>query len=267
MSLITLATDNFTRANANPLSGNWTVMFSGSQGGNSWGTLQIVSNAAEPSVINVNGVEWYNGVTFPPDQWAQVTVVSAITTSNNFCGPATRISMTGTAATFYQFAAQASVGNNTWFLQKVIAGVATTLQTASLPGVTAGDVLLMIARGSSITCYRNGVLVLSANDSSITSGAAGIYSFDSTSTSATTMSPWSGGSVTYDGLGVDDSGGQALPSVESVGVVWEPLNNGNSLPAPIEGGLRGPQNSGVLYQTGGGGVTTGFGQIFPTGRS
>jgi len=73
------------------------------------------------------------------------------------------------------------------------------------------------------------------------------------------------------GYGQEDSGGQALPSIKAQTIVWATANTGvvggtfSSIDTPVS--LRGPANLGILYQTGGGGTTPGFGQIFPTGRS
>jgi hypothetical protein len=75
--------------------------------------------------------------------------------------------------------------------------------------------------------------------------------------------------ATFTGYGQDDSGGQAQPSIQAQTIVWSNAGGAgisfNAVDVPI--GLRGPQNVGILYQTGGGGTTPGFGQIFPTGRS
>jgi hypothetical protein len=70
----------------------------------------------------------------------------------------------------------------------------------------------------------------------------------------------------FTGLGQEDTGGQALPSIKAQTIVWATAGGafGN---VDLATGTRGPNNPGILYQTGGGGVTTGFGQIFPTGRS
>jgi hypothetical protein len=68
----------------------------------------------------------------------------------------------------------------------------------------------------------------------------------------------------YIGYGVYDCGGIALPAQEATSTIF--ANQFNFLPAPVTGGSRGPTNSGVAYQGAGGGATSGFGQIYPTGR-
>jgi hypothetical protein len=70
----------------------------------------------------------------------------------------------------------------------------------------------------------------------------------------------------FTGYGQEDSGGQALPSIKAQTIVWAIAGGAfGGVDVPIS--LRGPSNTGILYQTGGGGTTPGFGQIFPTGRS
>lgn len=71
--------------------------------------------------------------------------------------------------------------------------------------------------------------------------------------------------MAFMGYGQLDSGGQALPSLEPVTIVWASANSAISN-VDVPTALR-PTGTGILYQTGGGGVTPGFGQIFPTGRS
>jgi len=69
----------------------------------------------------------------------------------------------------------------------------------------------------------------------------------------------------FTGPGQNDSGGQALPSIEPVGIVWSLA----ATPAAVFSYFtpRGPTNSGTLYQASGSVFTGGYGQIFPTGRS
>jgi hypothetical protein len=78
------------------------------------------------------------------------------------------------------------------------------------------------------------------------------------------------------GIGQNDSGGQAVPSIQSASIVWENAatptgaflaNTSILLGSQLPNALKGPTNAGMLYTGGGGGTTPGFGQIFPTGRS
>ena len=71
---------------------------------------------------------------------------------------------------------------------------------------------------------------------------------------------------TYDGYGGNDVGGQALPSIAPQSIVLAPAVSGFSN-TDLPFASRGPTNNGLIYTGGSGGQTTGFGQIFPTGRS
>ena len=69
--------------------------------------------------------------------------------------------------------------------------------------------------------------------------------------------------MAFTGIGQNDYGGQANPGVQLATLVWATT----TVPTAVPTALRGPIMSGVIYQTGGGGATSGYGQIFPTGRS
>jgi len=65
--------------------------------------------------------------------------------------------------------------SNQFQIQKVIAGVATTLGTGTST-TAAGDVLKIVCSGTTIQGYRNGVLDISVTDGSITTGTrTGIF--------------------------------------------------------------------------------------------
>src|SRR6202008_3356062 len=72
----TLASDNFTRANENPLSqgGNWSAV-----GGAFDDPLQVVSNACEGTSTDPSNIPamQYSGLAWPNDCWMQGTIASA----------------------------------------------------------------------------------------------------------------------------------------------------------------------------------------------
>jgi len=150
--------------------------------------------------------------------------------------------------------------------------VATANTTDLLIGFTANQTAdsVSFTPTSSFTVRNNQDGNLQLAD--LNTVAAGNFSFTGTDGSSVT---WGAGvaafkqgssSNLYEGYGTNDSGGIALPAQEPSSTVFN-TNPLSFLPAPVAGGPRGPVNSGVLYQGGGGGATTGFGQIFPTGRS
>ena len=66
-NLNTLASDNFQRADANPIGGNWTQIHSAA----GYTTSQIASNLVEPSAAGSWADSYDNAVAFPNDQWSQ----------------------------------------------------------------------------------------------------------------------------------------------------------------------------------------------------
>jgi hypothetical protein len=75
----------------------------------------------------------------------------------------------------------------------------------------------------------------------------------------------SSGGFTYEGYGINDCGGVALPAQEPSSTSF--ATQTNAINQLTSSGGRGPTNTGVFYQSGGGGTTPGTGQIFPSGRS
>lgn len=159
-----LFSDDFNRANQNPIAGNWST-----QGGGFAG-LEISSNKAD-GTTGGNCASYVNAVTPDADCYAQCAIsdsgipggggpcVRMATAANSmyglqlFAGP--------TAALFYMAA-----GSYNSLALQVIA-------------YTPGDVFKVEANGTAIKGYQNGVEILSATDANLTSGRAGLYAFGS----------------------------------------------------------------------------------------
>lgn len=190
LNLNVLASDNFQRANASPIGGNWSPEVAGK-------TAKIVSDVVTNVTVSTQGDSYWNALTWNADQWSQVTVSSF--TASGFIGPSVRMSTSG-ADTSYKFVGAVTgsgvgtLGN--WLLAKRVAGTQTTLFTAPLT-VSAGDVLLLVVIGTNLYVYYNGTMVCTVSDSSISSGAPG-FNVDATSASPSlqanaSISAWSGG--------------------------------------------------------------------------
>lgn len=186
MSRTTLATDNFNRANINPLDGNWTQLASG--GG--FGPAQLVSNAVEGATAGVNADSWYNGISWPNNQWTQVTVT---TLSNSFIGISLRQSTSG-AQTAYRFVfGQGSTGGSVpYIIQLANAGSFTTLRSGSAT-LNNTDVISAEAIGTTLNFYVNASLIDSVTDTTITSGAGGFMIAPITSAANAVLDDFSGG--------------------------------------------------------------------------
>ena len=171
-----LATDAFNRANENPIAGNWSSVVA---------NLQLLNNAAQAASPNtgVNGVAFYNALTWPADQWSEVTI-SRLSSTAGDNGPAVRIA---SGAPTYYYAAVFAGGsleiyrsiNHSW-TRLLVAGTAAV-----------GDRVRLEAQGTTLRVYRNGVLLGSVQDTQIATGSAGMGQ-DGTSGA---MDDWAGGGL------------------------------------------------------------------------
>lgn len=161
--MTTLFTDNFTRANGTLL-GNWTTV----PGTTSWA---ISSDVAEGNVQASDADAYVNSVSWPNDQWAQVTVGAIGNVDQAGVGPVVRSSTTGLTG----YIAIAN-GSGHLYLSKAVLGTFTSLGSSPYSAsVTTGDVLYMSVVGTTIIVQKNGTTVATVTDSSIASGSAGMY--------------------------------------------------------------------------------------------
>jgi hypothetical protein len=130
---------------------------------------------------------------------------------------------------------------------------AITSRTSANNGGPVGNSAFSFAEQPNPQYYTTGSTTFGGGTNIIMQSAV----FKTNTSASNALSP-------YMGYGVFDCGGVALPAMEPSSTIF--ANQFNFLPAPVTGGSRGPTNSGVAYQGAGGGTTSGFGQIFPTGR-
>jgi hypothetical protein len=171
-----LASDDFNRANANPIGGSWTTA-------PNHNALQLLSNTCQPSSLAVDCGAYYSGITWPADQYAQVKVT--VNSTGTGVGPGLFCRQdTGGANTCYRLVASHAAANNIE-LGKFIAGAFTGIWTRT-QAFTDGDTLRLEVQGTTLRAYLNGVQIgADTTDSSIASGATGIAY--SSLTSATTL--------------------------------------------------------------------------------
>jgi hypothetical protein len=172
----TLASDNFNRADGG-LGANWTTV-------TGFDAPTIVSGSVQdPSAQGTDAEAFYNAVSFPADQWAQVNALKAITATSRVTGVLLRQD-TGGAPTCYRVVARGPLGTTaTVEISKLVAGTFTSLASTTTT-VNQGDTLYGEVQGSTIVAKVNGTQVLSATDTDIASGAAGIVVFVDTGTPA-----------------------------------------------------------------------------------
>lgn len=191
LELVPLGTDDFHRADANPIGSPWS-RFSTSGG---FSAAQIVSDVLEGTALGVNTDSFYNAISWPDDQWSEVVLGNVDTSGVMYAGIILRASESGALTSYRLFAKISSGRVADLTIQKALAG--SFSQLADVAGlVSPGDVLTGSAIGDSISLYQNGNLLLTVQDSDIPSGGAGLLvNPDSASLSSVTLTSWRGGGV------------------------------------------------------------------------
>jgi hypothetical protein len=191
LNLSQVASDNFQRANQNPLSGNWTRI---STSGN-FTTAELTSDLVYPTTTNTVRASYYwNPASWNADQWSSVTLASLAVNASTF-GGAVRESTSG-AATEYVGGIYGTASGD-YRIQSIISGTVTALVTSTAAGVSpaSGDIITCTIVGSQISVYYNGFLIGTVSDSNIASGASGFTLYSASSVTDSEMSGWAGGSI------------------------------------------------------------------------
>ena len=193
--MVPLASDNFQRANENPLSGGgvWTsAVLNG---------MQIVSDLAETTVASATNGSAYTGITWPNDQYSEVTCAPGFVAAgaNYYVIPMVRIGGTLSSPTCYLVFVS---GTGAVILEKYVSGTLTNLSgsaTPAFPTVTVhdGDVFSLKVIGTTLSVWQNGQLVCTCTDSAIASGSAGFGAFATTILADAQISLWAGGATGY----------------------------------------------------------------------
>lgn len=200
--------DNFNRANGS-LGANWTTVP---------GTTapKINNNMAVPgSAATVNSAYW-SATTFGTDQYAQASLPNS---AGNQFGPGIAVRLSGATGYFLWYGNSA----NTVSIWRMDSSASWTQLTQSGPlTVSAADIWMIQAVGSTISAYQNGNLVAQVTDATYAAGSPGIWMYyasnqitnwsagDQAPSSTTTYSV--GGSVTglSGSLVLQDNGGGNL---------------------------------------------------------
>lgn len=180
-----LATDNFNRANVNPIGGNWTSL------GGIVGNAQIVSNSVQNSVAGTSGDSFWNANTFSNDQWA-TDAITSFSGSASFAGVILRGSSQNAYRVFMQVG---SPGN--FIIAKIVANAASNLTNQASPdALVTGDTITGSVVGTQISFFKNRNLLWTLTDSSLSSGKAGFQIDGVSSTANAQIDNWSGGNIT-----------------------------------------------------------------------
>ena len=161
------ATDNFNRANEDPLSGggNWVACGTAARPkivGN-----QVVSNGA------ADGYSRYTGASWAADQQSEITLTDTLDAQNDRAGVLCR-HPAGSTIHAYAFFVQRDAGPAyNLYMYKYVSGTPTQLSSVSYGATPApGDILLLEVVGSALTGKVNGVTKISTSDSAITGADA-----------------------------------------------------------------------------------------------
>lgn len=178
-----IATDNFDRADENPIAGNWT------SGPGSFADVQILSNSVVTSGTGAPHAAFYNAVGWPDDHWAECRITTG---ANNLgAGPAVRVAAADQTCYF----ASAESGSPLLRIRRMLAGVSTNLATVSSATFASTDSLGLLAIGSTLRVFKNRVQVgVDSVDTFITTGNAGLHIFEGAQ--GATVDNWAGGTPT-----------------------------------------------------------------------
>jgi hypothetical protein len=176
------ASDNFNRADANPIGGNWTTS------GN-LAAMRLLSNQVKGSTTGTCGAYW-NADAFNDDQYSQIKGVSA--TYQNTWGPSVRVAAGGTEICYF-FRYQTST---TLRVYKINGGSASQIGSDYSNTYVQNDILRLEVSGQDasavLTPYINGVAQATrAGSAGFNSGSAGIRQAAATQL----MDDWGGGNL------------------------------------------------------------------------
>jgi hypothetical protein len=168
----TYATDNFNRANVNPIAGNWTT----NPGA---GAMRISGN--QLMGVGTSNTIYWNANSFSNNQCSRVTMVDLGAT---YGGPAVRVS--SSQHSYYYF--KVANGGTAYEYGKVVNGSWSPLGAAVSGTPQANDVLTFCAFDNVLTGYVNGVFNATRTDSSLNSGGPGVTLYGT----VTHLKDWAG---------------------------------------------------------------------------
>ena len=201
-SAATTASDNFNRANGS-LGAGWTDM--------TVGGLAISNDAVIGTQAAGNSGDIYTGQAFGSDQFSQVQVTSTPIGGGQWIGPAVRAQNGGQS--LYVGIYYGNNGSPELELFKLLNGGWTQLGGAFASGnLAAGTQLALSVTGSTLSFSENGVVEITATDTSLTGGAPGIMAYGTS-----TAGDWVGGNATTRAPAVEAPSRSEAPSQGSRG--------------------------------------------------
>lgn len=195
--------------------GNLTALFSSNFAvGTNQQFLSDTTNGVLPLVLDSNNYSslWQNIVSWPANQYSRATLTGATISGVDYSGVGVRISPSVDTAVF--LAPQPTPNIN---IVRFVNGVQTVLATAAYT-FHSGDVFQLEVQGPFFNGFVNGVPLINAVDTAVSSGNAGIIckTKGTSSPVLNTYENWSGGSITQPSSG-SFSASPSAPVVVSAG--------------------------------------------------
>jgi hypothetical protein len=169
----TVATDNFNRADAATLGGNWTdnPTIAG---------MGITSNQAEAKAGGGYCQAHRSAEAFNADQYVKATWIS---------GGEAAVTVRGSGDNFYML--YVSTGGSTFIFRRDPGSFTSLVNFGS--ALTVGDVAELQVEGSTLRAYRNGVQIgTDQSDGTHTTGKPGVFGSDG---EASKLDDWEGGNM------------------------------------------------------------------------
>ncbi len=190
------ASDAFGRADANPLSGNWTKS-------TSFFDLQLASNHVESTSTSGASAAYYNGVTWSNFNDQSSTITIGAIGGSGFLASLAR--WQSASASGYQCRIGHPLGVSTPVSIVRTDFASDVLLASGTANASAGQTVECDALGSAITMQVNGSVVLTTTDSTYATGNAGMMVFDNSgSLTGTYITTWSGSSLSATAVCTDN---------------------------------------------------------------
>ena len=180
LGTVQIVTDNFNRANQNPISGNWT-----DAGG---AVFQILSNVVDVVTQSSDSHAIWNTWASGNDQYSQAEITVGSASAGSGLGVCVRANSNVAINTLYRL----YIGNDgAWAIDRILTGTVVTIRSGTTT-YAAGTALGLLIIGSTLQAYYGGVAIgASIVDANISSGFPGI-AYSSTITSRT-LDNWDAG--------------------------------------------------------------------------
>ena len=178
--------DDFNRSNSTGSLGSITWFTTG----NALNPMDVVSNAARGSSGSNQCCSFWTAWAPRADQWSEITIKTTASTGADYLGPCVRVNPHPSQNDFYYIKA----GVNKLEIWKCWGGSHYAVHTGNTTNCAVGDVVRLEAEGTTLRALRNGSVIITATDSTLTTGFWGITTSAATLTNST-IDAWAGGEI------------------------------------------------------------------------